>query len=129
MIDPINGSGTVLEKDAKAPVLPPSKVENIKLSGSNTSNVTAPVKKVKEPIENIERKSEQSIENTVQALKDFVESNSRSLKIQVHQGTGDIMIKVISEKDGSVIREIPPEKVRDIIQNMDRSGLLFNKNA
>jgi len=52
------------------------------------------------------------------------------LKIQIHQGTGDIVIKVISEKDGTVIREIPSEKVLDIAKNMeDFSGILFNKNA
>jgi len=129
MIDPINSSGPVLEKDAKAPALPTSKTENIKFLGSNLSNAPVPVKKINEIFENIERKSKQSIENTVQALKEFVESNNRSLKIQVHKGTGDIMIQVISEKDGSVIREIPPEKALDIIENMKHSGILFNKNA
>jgi len=45
MIDPVNGSGPVLEKDAKAPALPASKPENIKLAGNNSSKAPAPVKK------------------------------------------------------------------------------------
>jgi flagellar protein FlaG len=130
MIDPVNGSVPVSTKDTKATALPASKSENVKLLGSDTPDTTMPVKKTNETLENIDKKSKQSIENTIQALKDFVESNNRSLKIQVHQGTGDIMIKVISEKDGRVIREIPPEKVLDIVENMEEhSGILFNKNA
>jgi len=129
MIDPINGSVPVSSKDAKSTVLPPSKPD-IKILGSNVSDKEVPVKKTSETLEKINKKSRESIDNIVQAIKDFVESNNRSLKIQVHQGTGDIVIKVISEKDGTVIKEIPVGKAIEIAENTaDFSGILFNKNA
>jgi uncharacterized FlaG/YvyC family protein len=52
------------------------------------------------------------------------------LKIQVHQGSGEIIIKVISEKDGTVIREITSKRLLKLAANMeDFSGTLFNSNA
>jgi flagellar protein FlaG len=129
MIDPVSGKLPVSAKDAPAPILPLSRTDNGKAGGDYSRDVATPVKKVNEALENIDVKSKETMERTIQALIDYVESNSRSLKIQVYQGTGDIIIKVISEKDGSVIREIPPEKLRDLIETKDFSGALFNKNA
>jgi flagellar protein FlaG len=52
----------------------------------------------------------------------------RDLKIQVHGPTGNIMVKVISEKDGRVIREIPPEEWLNLAAKMeDMAGVLLNK--
>jgi uncharacterized FlaG/YvyC family protein len=129
MIDPINGSGPVSVKDAKVPVLLTSRTD-IKSSGNNSSEIVAPVKKTNETLEKIDRKSRESIEKTIQAIKDFIESNNRSLKFQVDQGSGQIIIKIISEKDGTVIKEIPVGKAIEIAENTaDFSGILFNKNA
>jgi flagellar protein FlaG len=131
MIDPISSAIPVSAGVSKAPILPSSRADNSSLVNNSPHVEIKPIKGVTdEVLKNIDIKSRESIERTIQALKDYVESNNRSLKIQVHQGTGAIVIKVISEKDGSVIREIPPEKLLDLIQSMeDFSGALFNKNA
>jgi uncharacterized FlaG/YvyC family protein len=130
MIDPVSGTPPISAKDAPTPILPLSRTDNNKVGDNSSRDVAIPVKKVNTALEDIENKSRESTDRTVRALKDFVESHNRSLKIQVHQGTGDIVIKVISEKDGTVIREIPPEKLRDLVANMEEfSGALFNKKA
>jgi flagellar protein FlaG len=130
MIDPVNNLQPVSSKDTRTPILPLSHTGNDNVGGNNPRVEAIPVKKVNATLENIEKKSRESMEQTVKALKDFVESNNRSLKIQVHQGTGDIVVKVISEQDGSVIREIPPEKLRDLVPNLEEfSGALFDKKA
>jgi flagellar protein FlaG len=131
MIDPISSPIPVSAGVSKVPILPSSKADNSSIENTSPPVEIKPIKRgTSEALEKIDLKSRESIEQTIQALKDFVESNNRSLKIQVHQGTGSIVVKVISEKDGSVVREIPPEKLRDLVQGMeDFSGTLFNKNA
>ncbi|TAL22718.1 MAG: hypothetical protein EPN94_10570, partial [Nitrospirae bacterium] len=83
MIDPVSGSLPVSAKDATAPILPLSRTDNSKVGGNNSRDAAIPVKKSNAALEDIDKKSRESIERTVQALKEYVESNNTSLKIQV----------------------------------------------
>ena len=70
------------------------------------------------------------IENIAQALDQYVKSTQRDLKIQVHEATGNIMVKVISKEDGKVLREIPAEKMLNLAAKMEEmTGVLFNENV
>jgi flagellar protein FlaG len=77
-----------------------------------------------------EKKVQEKIRHIAQAMDDYVRSTQRSLKIQVHPGTGDFMVKVISEEDGRTIREIPPEEVLNLAARMEEMmGLIFNEKV
>ncbi len=39
-------------------------------------------------------------------------------KFSIHEGTKEIMVRVINEETGEVIREIPPEKILDMVAKM-----------
>jgi len=70
------------------------------------------------------------IENIAQALNQYVKSAQRDLKIQVHEATGDIIVKVLSKENGKIIREIPPEKMLNLAAKMEEmTGILFNENV
>ena len=70
------------------------------------------------------------IERIAEAMDSYVRSIKRDLKIQVHNPTGKIIVKVISSEDGKVIREIPPRELLDLAAKMERmTGILFNENA
>ena len=68
------------------------------------------------------------IERVAQAMENYVDSLERDLKIQVHKGTGDIMVSVISKEDGKTIREIPPEELLDLAARMEEmTGVIVNE--
>ena len=70
------------------------------------------------------------IERIAEFMDNYVRSIQRDLKISVHEGTGDIIVKVISAEDGRVIREIPPKELLDLAAKMEEmTGGLFNENA
>ncbi len=74
--------------------------------------------------------SQTEIECVAQAMEKYVNSMQRDLQIQVHQGTGSIMVKVISKENGKVIREVPPEELLNLAAKMEQMmGVLFNKNV
>ncbi|MEW6667461.1 MAG: flagellar protein FlaG [Thermodesulfobacteriota bacterium] len=78
----------------------------------------------------VQTKVQEKIRRIAQVMDDYVRSTQRSLKIQVHPGTGDFMVKVISEEDGRTIREIPPEEVLNLAAKMEEMmGLLFNEKV
>jgi flagellar protein FlaG len=70
----------------------------------------------------------QSVDRAVQALEEYVHSHERSLDISVHQTTGDITVKVISDQTGEVIREVSYKGMLDNATRADDpTGLLFDK--
>ena len=74
--------------------------------------------------------SQVEIERVIQAMDRYVKSNQRDLEIQVHKGTGNIMVKVISKEDGKVIREVPSEELLNLAAKMEKMvGGLLDMNA
>jgi len=54
----------------------------------------------------------------------------RKIEFYIHEKTGDVMVKVYDAETNEIIREIPPEKIKDMIANMlERAGLLVDKRA
>jgi uncharacterized FlaG/YvyC family protein len=99
-------------------------------ASNNYHHISAPVEKTPEAEHKTEVSPKESVDRAVKALEAYIDSHERSLDISVYEATGDIIVKVISEKDGKVIREIPPEELLDCAARMKQlEGILFNKNA
>ncbi|MBD7968938.1 flagellar protein FlaG [Paenibacillus gallinarum] len=53
-----------------------------------------------------------------------------TLEVSIHDKTHEIMVKVINKEDGSLIREIPPEKTLDLVaQMMEIAGILVDEKV
>ena len=69
-------------------------------------------------------------EKALETLKDYMDSVQTDLKIQVHQETGKIMVKIVSKDDGKVVREVPPEELLNLSARIkDMMGVLFDKKV
>jgi flagellar protein FlaG len=103
------------------------------LGKNRESAVKIPKGQANQPKANAEEVREDTrskIENIAQALNQYVKSTQRDLKIQVHEATGNIIVKVLSKEDGKIIREIPPEKMLNLAAKMEEmTGILFNENV
>ena len=72
--------------------------------------------------------TEKVVSEAVDKLNKALEGSSRRFEYSVHQKTHGIMIKVIDETTGKVIREIPPKKILDMVANMmEMAGLLVDE--
>jgi len=73
----------------------------------------------------------QDQEKTMQDLKkaiDAIQGPQKSLEISVHKQTNAIMIKVMNKETGDTIREIPSEKILDVVAKMmEFTGILVDK--
>lgn len=130
MIEPISATRSAPVQDTVAGILSSSSADNNNVKKSVTAQELREAKAKEASRKNVEKASKETVERTVQALKNYIESNKRSLNISVHDETGTIMVKVISEKDGKVIREVPPEKFLDLASKIEEFvGSLFNETA
>ncbi|NGZ76119.1 flagellar protein FlaG [Saccharibacillus alkalitolerans] len=73
----------------------------------------------------------QDHEKMVQELKkaiDAIQGPQKTLEISVHEQTNAIMIKVLNRETGDMIREIPSEKILDVVAKMmEFTGILVDK--
>lgn len=57
-----------------------------------------------------------------------LEGRSTSFEFSIHEGTKEIMVKVLDKESGQVIREIPSEKVLDMVAKLwEMSGLIVDE--
>ena len=68
--------------------------------------------------------------SAINATNDRLENYNRKTVFSIHKKTGDVMIKVLDTITNEVVREIPPEKIKDMVANMlERAGLLVDERA
>lgn len=116
---------------------PAEAVFTLNAGGMGKNRETAPEatlkqdQKPKDPLRNVkEEDSRTKIERIAEAMDNYVKSIERDIDIQVHEATGNIIVKVISGEDGKVLREIPPEEMLNLAAKMEEmTGLLFNENV
>lgn len=105
----------------------PAGLEN---SSINNYQVLAQVNNRALSARKIEASQTVPVDRIVQALESYIDSNKRSLDISVDNATGDIVVKVISDEDGKVIREIPSEEVLKRAATMEQlAGLVFDQDV
>ena len=75
-----------------------------------------------------------SVENEQQVIKAIEKANKqfrtfdRRLEFSIHDATKEIMVKVVNTSDDTVIREIPSEKVLDMVAHMwEIAGILVDE--
>jgi uncharacterized FlaG/YvyC family protein len=72
----------------------------------------------------------EKLDKILQALRSFAEASRSSLKFHVNEATGQVVVEVIAEEDGRVIRQIPPEAHPDLEARIDQmTGVLFSKRV
>lgn len=75
-----------------------------------------------------ERVQEKYLLSTIEKANGKFESKSNELSFSVHEKTKQIVVKVIDKQTKEVIKEIPPEKILDMIANMmEISGLFIDE--
>ena len=89
----------------------------------------------KSPVENVQANPQtfpgekQLIDAIEKANKGFQTTNT-SLKFSIHEATKQILVKIIDSETKEVVREIPPEKILDMVAAMlERTGLFVDRKA
>lgn len=74
--------------------------------------------------------TEDEIINTIEkANKEFI-AYDRRFEFSIHEKTKQIMVKIIDVTNDEVIREIPPEKILDLVAAIwEISGILVDEKA
>lgn len=71
-----------------------------------------------------------TLESTVARVQRSVEQFNSSLKIEIDPDSKQVIVKVLNDQSGEVIRQIPAEQMIEIARRLDASqALLFSKRT
>lgn len=86
--------------------------------------------KVSDNKNNNDTVKERDVKKAVDKLNKFLEDNKTHAEYEIHDKFKDIMIKIVDDKSGEVIQELPPKKILDMVAKMcEMVGILFDKKA
>ncbi|HCX64257.1 MAG TPA: hypothetical protein DHN33_03500 [Eubacteriaceae bacterium] len=70
---------------------------------------------------------EQAVENTNALLFNHQDTH---FEFKVHEGTGRVMVNLIDNKTDEVVKEIPPEKILDLVANIwELAGIIVDERG
>jgi flagellar protein FlaG len=106
-----------------------SRVEPINFSNRYTDGIS-PVRDM-ESISPSERDyTEENLIRSIELANDKVVVFGKRFEFSIHQETKHIMVKVIDVATNEVIREIPPEKILDLIASLwEIAGLIVDERV
>lgn len=74
--------------------------------------------------------AEKGLLKAIESTNEDLEVYNRRIEFSIHEKTKDIMIKVVDRDTDEVIKEIPPEKIKDMVANiLERAGLLIDERV
>ncbi len=72
--------------------------------------------------------SDKAVIDAIERANDALSISNRKFEYSIHEETKEIMIKVIDSQTDEVIREIPPEKILDMVAKMwEMAGILVDE--
>lgn len=70
---------------------------------------------------------EKAVESTNRILK---EERNAKYQFEIHEGTGRVMVNLVDTQTKEVLKEIPPEKILDLVANIwERLGLIVDERG
>lgn len=74
--------------------------------------------------------SREDLEKAVADSNRLIFRNDEQFKFEIHERTNRIMVKLVNIQTNEVIKEIPPEKILDLVANIwDLVGILVDERA
>jgi flagellar protein FlaG len=74
--------------------------------------------------------NKEDLEKAVEQSNRLFFNQDNHFEFKVHEGTGRMMVKLVNKETKEVIKEIPPEKILDLIANIwDLVGILVDERG
>ena len=86
--------------------------------GTITSEVIRNTSNNLKTAETTNEDKEQNLINAIEKASGRIENYNKKLEFSIHKETNQIMIKVVDKNTKKVIKEIPPEKILDMMAKM-----------
>lgn len=103
---------------------------NLSMNQSNTNSI--PAERCSKEAEVVEKKevkvNRKELKSAVDVANKVLFKNNTHLKFEIHEKTKEVMVRIIEDETGEVIKEIPPEKMLDMIAKLwEIAGIIVDE--
>lgn len=98
-----------------------SEIETVKTSKSNTRNIS----QLNEFDMNTMPVSEKVVIEAIQKANKAISGGDKRFEFSIHEKTNEIVVKIFDSSTNELIREIPNEKILDMVANMCEMAGIF----
>lgn len=72
--------------------------------------------------------TQEKLDEAVEKANKVLFKNDTHLKFEIHDVTKDVMVKIINDESGEVLKEIPPKKMLDMVAKLwEIAGILIDE--
>lgn len=72
--------------------------------------------------------TQEELKETVEKANQFLLGLKTQFNFKIHEGTGRTVVRLIDKQTHEVVKEIPPEKMLDILESVwDSAGILVDR--
>lgn len=109
-----------------------NKVESTEISENRpekeASQETKKLSNISEKEKNLLPVSEKFVIEAIERANKAIEGARTEFRFSIHEKTHEISVKVLDKDNGEVIREIPPEKILDMVARMwEMAGIIVDE--
>lgn len=80
--------------------------------------------------DNVKQHEDNNVKEAIERINDTAKFFDRKIRIEVEKDLNIMIVKVIDEETGNVIRQIPPKEIVELSKHAkDLRGLLINKEG
>ena len=115
---PARTSAPPESRSEATPALPARPANGGKVSAPTGEKLPVPESPPPRPVVDVAKAAER--------LNELMSNRQRSLRFRVDQGSGRTVITVINEATREVIRQIPPEELLQLQQNLEALGSMID---
>lgn len=103
---------------------------------SNTLHQSNKQSYIKETVDSEEKQepiivseiTKEELEETIEKANQFLLGLKTQFDFKIHEGTGRTVVRLIDKQTEKVVKEIPPEKMLDVIASIwDSAGILIDR--
>jgi len=123
MVNPIQPTGQI-------PVIPIDTFAGQKLERGQEEMPRLVVEKKSDVSSAREEVPREEVEQAIEKLNRLMGLIEKRMKFEIHDKSNRVMVKIIDEKNGEVLTEIPPKKILDMLSSfVEFVGLLVDKKV
>lgn len=102
--------------------------ETVTINNSNYKNQKIQQMQEEQAWEQRQKTNEHEVIHAIEKANKHIRTYDRRLEFSIHEATKQIMVKVINTENDSVIREIPSEKILDMVAHLwEVAGILVDE--
>lgn len=119
-----------IQSTSQMPVIPIDTFAGQKLDRGQEEMPRLVVEKKSDASSAREEVPREEVEKSIEKLNRLMGLIEKRMKFEIHDKSNRVMVKIIDEKSGEVLSEVPPKKILDMLSSFaEYVGLLVDKKV